>query len=234
MTQKPLISIVIPTLNEAKYLPTLIRALKNQTFTNYEVIIVDKSSNDGTKQLCRHAGWQVVNQIGNTISAARGQGFSLARADIIASTDADSAPSPQWLETIFSVFSDPKVVGVHGPTYFLDQKFFYRFLSFLGLIFFFLNHVFKNDHFVGMNFAVRKSAYLQFGGFNPKLTTAEDMYISQQIKRFGKIVFDKNVTVYTSSRRLKKQKFGFFTHHLSNLIRFKLTGTASSDFKPIR
>jgi len=45
-----MLSIVIPTLNEEKYLPRLIASLKKQNFSDYEIIVSDGMSNDGTKE----------------------------------------------------------------------------------------------------------------------------------------------------------------------------------------
>jgi glycosyltransferase involved in cell wall biosynthesis len=229
-----MISVVIPTLNEEKYIKACITALKNQTFHDFEVIAVDKNSTDATRKLCRTAGWQVITQKGRTISAARGEGFATARGEIIASTDADSAPGPRWLENISACFADPAVVCAYGPTYLMDKDFFSIILGRLNTAYTLLNRWFGNDQTPGMNFAVRKTAYQKIGGYNPLLPTAEDIDLGYRIRHLGKIVFHPGIVVYTSNRRLKAQKMGFFVHHFFNNIRYKLTGTASSDFKPIR
>jgi GT2 family glycosyltransferase len=85
-----------------------------------------------------------------------------------------------------------------------------------------------------MNFAVRRTAYEKIGGYNPRLPTAEDIDVGYRIRSQGKIVYHHGILVYTSNRRLKAQKLSFFIHHFFNNLRYKLTGTASSDFKPIR
>lgn len=233
MSHSPHITLVIPTMNEQKYILPLITAIKNQTYTNFEVICIDKSS-DTTPKLCRDAGWKVYRQTGKTISSVRQQGFSLARGDIIASTDADSAPSRQWLETINRIFTDQNVVCAYGPTYFFEKSIIFRLMGQFNLIFLKITRLFGSDQIFGMNFAVRKTAYQQIGGYNTSLPTAEDVDLGYRIRKVGKVVYHPQMIVYTSSRRLKAQKLGFFTHHLKNFIRLKFFGTASSDFKPIR
>jgi glycosyltransferase involved in cell wall biosynthesis len=229
----PHISVVVPTFNEEKYIGPCIAALKNQTYTDFEVVAIDKST-DSTPRLCKSAGWRVIPQVKPGISAARSEGFAQTRGEIIASTDADSAPSPRWLENIAAAFTDPGVVCVYGPTYFSNPKFSYRLLGHLNTLFLLINRAFKNDQTVGMNFAVRKSAYTQIGGYNTSLPTAEDVDVGYRIRKIGRVVFHPRVVVYTSERRLARQKLGFFTHHIANFIRMKLTGKASSDFVPIR
>ena len=52
----PTISIVIPTLNESEYLPKLLDSIKKQTFTDYEVIVADAGSKDGTVEAAEKEG----------------------------------------------------------------------------------------------------------------------------------------------------------------------------------
>lgn len=230
----PKVSVVVPTYNEEKYIGPCIQALKNQSFTDYEVIAIDKSS-DSTPALCKKAGWKVVTQIKPGISAARAEGFAATTGEIIASTDADSAPDPKWLEYIVSTFEkDPQVVCVYGPTYFLNSSPFYQLLGHLNTLFLLINRLLNNDQTVGMNFAVKKSAYDQIGGYNTNLPTAEDVDLGYRIRKVGKVAFIPQVIVRTSSRRMDKQKLGFFSHHIANFIRLKTTGKASSSFEPIR
>jgi len=51
---KPYFSIIIPTLNEERYLPKLLEDLLNQTEKNFEVIVVDGKSTDKTIDVCKH------------------------------------------------------------------------------------------------------------------------------------------------------------------------------------
>jgi glycosyltransferase involved in cell wall biosynthesis len=231
---KPLISVVIPTFNEEKYIGPCLESLKKQTFKNFEVIALDKST-DSTPRLCRQAGWKVVTQQKPGISQARAEGFAAASADIIASTNADTCVGPDWLAKIYNGFADPNVVCVFGPVRFIEEKTaFDKFMNRLALFLYKLSHILKSDHATGENFAVRRSAYEKIGGFNVSLPTAEDVDLVYRISKTGKMLFLPDLIAFTSNRRLKKQKLGFFTHHIANYIRLKVFGTASSSFEPIR
>lgn len=56
----PRISIVIPTLNEAAYLSTLLDSLKTQTFRGFEIIVADANSTDRTREIALEHGARVV------------------------------------------------------------------------------------------------------------------------------------------------------------------------------
>lgn len=236
MTKAPFISVVIPVWNEAKFLPPCLSSFKHQSFTDYEVIAVYRHSTDATLSMCRSAGFKIHHQTSPGISAARAEGFAKAAGQIIASTNGDTAVPDNWLETIAQTFSDPKVVAVYGPVYFLEGRtqLFYRFMNLMSKLFFTLTHTLGRDHTIGENFAVRKSAYQTIGGFNLHLPTAEDVDLGYRMKKAGKIVFLPQLIAHTSNRRLARQKLRFFTHHIENYIRLTFFGSASSDFEPIR
>ena len=52
-----MISIIIPTLNEERYLPNLLESIKYQEYEDSEIIIADKNSKDGTKDIAKRFGW---------------------------------------------------------------------------------------------------------------------------------------------------------------------------------
>ncbi len=222
-------------MNEEKYIQPCINSLAAQTFKDFEVVAIDAST-DSTPELCTKAGWRVVKQISKGISLARAEGFAATTGEIIACTDADTAVDKQWVENIHKLFQDPKVVCAYGPVYFLDGP---AYIKFLGGLFFdaFLlwNRLIQKDHIAGMNFAVRKSAYLQIGGFRADLVTAEDVDLGLRIRKLGKVVYSKNIKVFTSVRRLMAEGvLHFLGHHIANYFRMYTKGQASKDFKPIR
>lgn len=229
------ISVVIPTLNEAKYIPACIESLAKQTLPPTEIISIDKST-DSTPQLCQSAGWKVITQIPPGIGAARSQGWAAASGDIIASTDADTIVNPKWLETAAQVLKDPRIVAVYGPVYLSGKNpFSYQIMTVLGNFFFQLLHFLRKDHLVGMNFVAKKSAYTAAGGFNPRLFTAEDADLGYRLAKVGKIAYSKTMYVHTSNRRLKAYTLpGFIAHHFKNYFSLLLSGKASARFEPIR
>ncbi|KKU64360.1 MAG: Glycosyl transferase [Candidatus Amesbacteria bacterium GW2011_GWA1_47_16] len=235
MPSRHSISIVIPTLNETQYIGRLIHSLQAQSLPPLEVIAVDLST-DTTPLLCREAGWKIIRQSSESIAGARAEGFTAARGEIIASTDADTSPCPEWLELIASAFRDPEVVCIYGPVYFYPESpFSHRLAGFFSRIFLQTTRLLHRDHILGMNFAVRASAYRRLGGFNPRLKTAEDVDLGYRISSLGRVLYLPRLLVYTSNRRLVGQGFyRFLSHHLKNYFRLIFLGRSSADFQPFR
>ena len=231
----PKVSVVVCTMNEKKYIQPLIDSLKNQTFKDFEMIAIDLSK-DETPQILKEAGWKVYKQKSKGISLARAEGVAASSTGIIAFTDADTALHEVWVENIYKTFQDPKVVVAYGPVRALDGPWYLKLLQhvFYGL-FLHINRLIRRDHTAGMNFAFRKSAYQKIGGFRPDLWTAEDIDLSLRLRKHGKVKYNKNIKVYTSTRRMVAQgMWKFMKHHTKNYFRMQFKGKGSKDFEPIR
>jgi len=96
------VSVVIPAKDGAGSLPPLLAGLAQQTLPreDFEVVVVDNASRDGTADIARAAGAQVVHEPIANRSRARNAGVAAARTDLIAFTDADCVPQPRWLEAL--------------------------------------------------------------------------------------------------------------------------------------
>jgi glycosyltransferase involved in cell wall biosynthesis len=90
------VSVIIPTLNEAAYLPNLLEALAAQTYPATEVIVADAGSTDGTPELARRYGAWVVQ--GGTPAVGRNAGARVASGDLFLFLDADVVPFPDFIE----------------------------------------------------------------------------------------------------------------------------------------
>jgi len=97
----PLVSIIIPVFNDAKRLQTCLSALESQTYpsSRYEIVVVDNGSDDDIEEVTRQFA-QVSTAFESCPGsyAARNQGISLAKGEIIGFTDADCIPAPDWIE----------------------------------------------------------------------------------------------------------------------------------------
>jgi len=109
------VSVVIPAYNAADSLPACLAALQQQTFPPREIIVVDDASTDQTAKLAAGYGVRVLQPAGRRgPAAARNAGAQAAQGDLIAFTDADCAPDPEWLAELTGPFTDPEVIGAKG------------------------------------------------------------------------------------------------------------------------
>ncbi len=201
------VTVVIPTLNEERFLARCLASLERQTLRPHEVIVVDGGSRDGTLRIAQDFGAKVIRVGERGIARARHLGFEAARTPFVASTDADALVPESWLEELVLPFEDRAVVGTFGPLRFRGSGFDYlgavltlmqRFSLLLGL-----------PVFYGPNFAVRKEAFLEVGGFLEPCGTfpegypeADDFLIGLKLKRVGKVVFLPHLSVLASPRKL--------------------------------
>ncbi|MCQ2521158.1 MAG: glycosyltransferase [Lachnospiraceae bacterium] len=103
-----MISVIIPVYNLQKELDRCMDSVLGQTFSDYEVILVDDGSTDGSENLCDTFARNcenvfAVHQINAGLSAARNRGIREARGEYIAFVDGDDVLHPSYLETLHTL-----------------------------------------------------------------------------------------------------------------------------------
>lgn len=113
----PETSIIIRTFNEEKYLGNLLRAIKEQDYKNYEIIVVDSGSNDRTLEIAREFTDSVL-QIENrdfTFGYSLNMGCRHSQGKYIVLVSAHTLPVDNcWLDNLLVPFKDEKVAVVYG------------------------------------------------------------------------------------------------------------------------
>ena len=208
----PLISIVIPAYNEEQNISSCLDALiKQKTNRKFEVIVVDNNSSDKTAEVASSYQGQLNLRVASEKQKGRGsarwRGFREASGAIILSTDADGSVPEYWVEKLLSIFVDEiRISAVTGTckitdNYFLTNALFNFFQPFSMKIYkIFFGHYWLN----GFNFAIRRAAYIESGGFDPRLNVQEDIDLSFKVSRVGRIKFMPDLSVTVSGRRFKK------------------------------
>lgn len=106
-----LISVIVPVYNGEKLLPRAVNSVLAQTFSDFELILVNDGSVDGTAQMCDSyaAGDErvkVLHQNNGGVSAARNAGMEAARGKLLAFLDADDYLEPDALESMLRVMEE--------------------------------------------------------------------------------------------------------------------------------
>jgi hypothetical protein len=112
-----MLSVIVPAHDAAATLPRTLAAIRAQHGApEYEVLVVDDGSSDGSGELASDAGAQVVHTDGVGSGKARNRGVAEARGELIAFTDADCFPTPGWLRAGACCLADADlVVGAVAP-----------------------------------------------------------------------------------------------------------------------
>ena len=117
---QPEISIVIPLYNKEKYIQRTLDSVLNQTFQNFECIIID-SSNDGSTDIVRKYTdlriRHVIRENRTYLPIARNIGASLSESALIAFIDADDEWTPDHLEALVALSSHYPHAGLYATPY---------------------------------------------------------------------------------------------------------------------
>lgn len=188
------IGVVIPALNEASNIRTLLPELASTGLS--DVIVVDGGSTDGTVEIARATG------VASVITAARGRGYQLAagiaasRTDVVILLHADTRLPTEARAQITAAMIDPRVVGGAFRLMFDDTRFLLRsyawFSRFDSAI----------TTFGDQAIFVRRTALDAAGGM-PQLMLLEDVELRKRLKRQGRFI-KLSASVTTSARRFQR------------------------------
>lgn len=207
----PHISVVIPAYNASNIIGCVLKSLQVQTFTDFEVIVVDDGSTDDTENIVR--GFKDVKfrrQDHKGPAAARNLGIKTATGDIIAFTDTDCAVDRNWLKNMAQCFTED-VSAIMGRVNIPESTFVGDSISALGFPaggsvgFENMWKVFDGftDHLSTCNCAVKKSVFEKFGYFDETFRKAcnEDTELSYRLEKNNvKIKYCPDVVISHDAR----------------------------------
>ena len=239
------ISLIICAHNEELWLRMcLAHALQNKIPELFEVIVIDNASTDKTAEIAQSfvsvfPFVRVVREEEKGLTKARARGLKEASGDILCYIDADTRMPPLWLKKVQTAFAkNPKLVGLSGPYQYYDLSNWSQFLNTLYWIFFaYPTYFFTGYMIVGGNFAAKREALLEMGGFDTTIDFyGEDTNIARRLAKIGKVKFTLFLPMPTSGRRLKSEGllrvgYTYVMNFLSEVIRKK---PFTKDYKDIR
>lgn len=202
-SKSPTISIVIPTLNEEKYLPQLLNSIQDQTYKDYEVIVADANSRDNTRRIAEEYGAKVVP--GGKIAQGRNNGAKSALGKYIFFFDADVELPENFLEKVVSEMRereldvatcDRKPMSKYRSDKVLydTTNVFFRIFALLG-----------KAQAAGFATFIKKVLFEEIEGYDETLVMGEDLEMSERAGRSGKFGVLDSVVIPFSTRRLEKE-----------------------------
>lgn len=122
----PFLSVVIPTYNGSRHLPTVLDALRRQTFRDFEAIVVDDASTDGSPALVEQ-GYPEVRLIVNRSNAgfvhSCNTGAAAARGRFVVLLNNDTEPEADWLaELVRAIVAHPRAAIVTSKLLLYDRR----------------------------------------------------------------------------------------------------------------
>jgi glycosyltransferase involved in cell wall biosynthesis len=201
-TEKPLVSVIIPTYNSASYIVESLQSIFKQSYENFEIIVIDDGSTDNTEEVLQpyQKVIRYIKKANAGPSSARNLGINLARGEFIAFQDADDLWLPDKLQLQLDYFKAHPQVGVvfTGSHRFdaqgvVDSNIRKGVTIPTGMIF---NEI-LTSHFIAMpSVMVRKSCLDEVGLFEEALIGNEDFNLYLRLARKFPFGFVNKVLVH--------------------------------------
>ena len=178
----PLVSVVITTKNEERNIRNCLQSIREQTYKNIEIIVVDNSSSDMTKKIANEFTKIVVN-VGPERSAQRNFGLlKLSKGEILCYLDADMIASRFLIEDSVRFLQSTSNVGVYVPEIILGKSLFAKIRRF--------ERQFYNGTVVDAARIFTRGSFELTGGFDEDLFqfgSGEDWDLDKLLKENGTI-----------------------------------------------
>lgn len=198
-----MISIIIPTYNEEKYLPRLLGCIKKQTYRDYEIIAADAHSEDDTRKIAKRLGCRLVNG-GMHPGISRNNGAKVAKGEILLFLDADSMMDENFIKISLEEIESRKLDVAGSCLYPLSEKLIDK--IFLGI---FNAWVTATQLFYpnacGTGIFCRRELHKRINGFDETIKLSEDMDYVRRASGFGKFRIIRNSRIGYSMRRYDKE-----------------------------
>ena len=195
--EKPLVSIIVRTRNEEKWIFQCLNSIRMQNYKNYEVILVDNESKDNTLKKAQKFSPKIIKIKEFFPGKAINLGINNAKGEVIVCLSAHCVPvNSNWLENLIKNLSDPSVAGVYGrqePLSYSSDFDKRDLLTVFGLDKKVQN---KDPFFHNANSAFLKSTWKKFP-FDEKVSNIEDrVWGSNVISKGLKIIYEPDASVF--------------------------------------
>lgn len=176
MMDQPLVSVVVTTYFSAEYLERCLASIRNQTYKNVELIVVDTNSTDGTQELATKYADKCFFGQANERSAKRNFGARQSNGKYVLIADSDMCLSPEVVESCVSAISSgDSVKAVVIPERSTGSSFWARCKAL------------ERSFYVGVDWMeaarfLERDVFLEMGGYDEGNTGSEDYDLPQRVK----------------------------------------------------
>jgi glycosyltransferase involved in cell wall biosynthesis len=208
-----LISLIIPTLQEEKLLPSFLEQFDRELLArhNVEVVISDGGSTDATVRIAEAWGAVVIQHTEarrQTIAEGRNSGANAAKGDVLVFLNADVRvnDTEQFFTTLSRCLKDKGIAGATAEVQVFPEE---ELLS--DRVF----HLWHNAYVRFLNAigegmgrgecqVLTRELFERVGGYNPAMVAGEDYDLFRRVRKHGRIIMLPGVVIYESPRRFRK------------------------------
>lgn len=207
------VSVVLIVLNERKYIKKCIDALLKQSFLDYEIIVVNNGSTDGTGEIIdSYNDVRIKCFVENAkcgLSNLRNCGIGKSSGEYVFFTDGDCIPNKYWLEEGVRTLQDSRYVGVEGKTYYESAN---TTIS---------NMVIESykGFYMTCNIGYRREVLDKINYFNSYFTYGhEDRDLALRVLKYGEICFSEDMVVVHQLKKLSIKRLFSLAKRAGNMV----------------
>ena len=200
-------SVIIPVYNKERHIGNTIKSVLNQSYTDYELIIINDGSTDGSEEIVNVFNDERIryySTINRGVSNARNLGIAKANGKLIAFLDADDDWYPNHLDILFRLYTEFPNAGLYSTSY--EKRFnpktilpaTFKNIGAANETFMIINDFFESssiDSIASSSVAaVPKNVLIELNGFDPTITHGEDTDLWIRIALKYRIAFANHIT----------------------------------------
>ena len=198
-----ILSIIIPTYNEEEYLPVLLESIKQQDFSDYEIIVADADSKDNTIKIAEEYGCIVVE--GGMPAVGRNNGAKVAKGDYLLFLDSDLKLTEDYLAKVIYEFKMERLGIAITQMKPLSKKTEDKVLHDLANLFMISVEKIKPHGAGCYGIIAKRELHERCGGFNEELTFGEDTEYIERLAKKERFKVLRNAKIGVSTRRLEEE-----------------------------
>jgi glycosyltransferase involved in cell wall biosynthesis len=217
------VSVIIPTFNRERFVTKAISSVLNQKFKDYEIIVIDDGSTDGTQQVLESFVNKIklIIQPNSGVSSARNAGLRVARGQWVAFLDSDDEWTEDYLSTLMSQAEEFPHAVAHianavtvlpdggRSSLFVETRLLCRFKAKTSLVFERpLAVIVKHAPWFLQASIMRRDVLLRAGTFNTELSIAEDLDVISRVALIGPFTFIRKELVEIYRREESIENLG--------------------------
>lgn len=192
-------SVIIPVYNKGPYVAKAIRSVLDQTFHDFELVVVDDGSSDDSFERAKEAlvsspiSYRLIHQENAGVSTARNNGVTASRGDYLCFLDADDWWAPEFLEKMDGLIRDYPDAAIYGTNYYYVKNGRERVCvrdvdtGYINYCQVYARHL-QMPLWTGA-VAMLRSVFVETGGFRPHLKLGEDFDLWIRVALKYKVAF---------------------------------------------